>query len=122
MRLRRRIAADLADDELLAARHRQRLGHAAQHHFPMSIAVGAHAALEAAYGLACDQAIAVNADEARTEFLFQPGKRFLEEKFAVGRAYGDVLELGLEINDFVDRYEHDPRSLGHRQKPARRGG
>src|SRR5205809_2857894 len=90
------LAADFADDELLAPRHRQRLRHVAQKHFPMRIALGAHVSLEAANRIARHQAIAMDAHEARAEFLFELGERFLEQIFAVGGPDRDVLELRLE--------------------------
>src|SRR5256886_16572232 len=68
------LAADLADDELLAPRHGQRLGHVAQQHFPVRIALGAHVSLEAANRIARHQAIAVHAYEARAEILFELGE------------------------------------------------
>ena len=36
-----------------------------------------------------------------------------------GGADRDVLELGLEVDDLVDRHEHDARALGHRQEAPR---
>src|SRR6266498_2362399 len=114
------LAADLADDELLAPRHRQRFGHVAQEHFPMRIALGAHVSLEAANCIARHEAISMHAHETRAEFLLELGERFLEQIFAVGRPDRDVLELRLEIDDFLDRHEHDARTLGDRQETPRR--
>src|SRR6202521_387634 len=71
------LTADIADNELLAPRYRQGLGHVAQEHFPVRIALGAHVSLEAADRVARHQAISMHADEARAEFLFELGKRFL---------------------------------------------
>src|SRR5258706_4796564 len=114
------LAADLADDELLAPRHRQRLGHVAQEHFPVRIAVGANVSLEAADRVAGHEAISMHAHEARTEFLFELRKRFLEQILAIRRPDRDVLELRLEIDDFLDRHEYDARTLGDRQEATRR--
>src|ERR1700682_3213735 len=86
----------------------------------MGVAIGAHPPLEAAYGLARDQTVPVHAHEARAEFLFQAGERLLEEELPIGGTYRYVFELRLEVDDFVDWNEHHPRSLGHRQKAARR--
>src|SRR5437667_8860799 len=120
MASRRRVTADFPNDKLLSTRDGQRFRHIAQEHFPMGIAIGSHAPLEATDGATRDEAIAVDAHETRTRFLFQLGERFLEQELAVGRAYGNVLELRLEINDFLDRHQHDSRTLCHRQKAARR--
>ncbi len=79
------------------------------------------APLEAADEVARDEAIAVDAHEARAELLFEPRQRFLEQVLALRRADRDVLELGLQIDDFVDRDEHDARALGDRQEAPRRG-
>src|SRR6185369_7493240 len=117
----RRLAADFAHDELLPARHRQRLGDAAQQDFPVRVAVGADAALESPDRFARDQAIAMDANEALPEFLLEAGQRLLEQELAIRGPDGDVLELCLQIDDFLDRHQHDPRSFGHRQESARRG-
>ena len=87
----------------------------------MSVAIGAHPPLEAAYGVTRDQTIPVHAHEARAEFLFQAGERLLEEELPIGGAYRYIFELRFEVDDFVDGNEHHPRSLGHRQKAARGG-
>src|SRR5207253_4877556 len=102
------VAADLANDELLTARHRKSFGHAAQHHFPMGVAIGAHPPLEAAYCLARDQTIPVHAHEARAEFLFEAGERLLEEKLPIGGTYRYISEPPFEVDYFVDGDEHHP--------------
>ena len=111
---------DVAHDELLAARHRQRLGDAVQQHLPVRVAVVVDAPLEAADEIARDEAVAVDAHEAVAELVLEPGQRFLEQVLALRRADRDVLELGLEVDDLVDRHQHDARALGHRQEAARR--
>src|SRR2546427_6686712 len=119
MASRRRVTADFPNDKLLSTRDGQRFRHIAQQHFPMGIAIGSYAPLEATDGLARDEAIAVDAHKTRTKFLFQLSKRFLEQELAICRTYGDVLELRLEIDDFLDWHQHDARTLGHRQETAR---
>src|SRR5262249_44309068 len=109
---------NLPDDKLLTAGDGQRLRHASKQHLPVRIAVGADATLESAYGAARNEAVAMDPHESRPEFLLQPGERFLEQILPVGGAYGDVLELGLEIHHLVERNQHDPRALGHRQEAA----
>src|SRR5207249_7952232 len=94
------FSSDLADHVLLPPRDRQRLGDAVQHDFPMRIALVAHAALEAANRIARDEAVAMDADEARAEFLLELGKRLFQQELTLFRADRDVLELGLEIDDF----------------------
>src|SRR5678815_587584 len=64
----RRLAPDFAHDELLPARHRQRLRDAAQQDFPVRVAVGADAALESPDRFARDQAVAMDSNEALPEF------------------------------------------------------
>src|SRR5688572_4551152 len=76
---RRHFPADLPHDELLAPRHRQRLGHAVQQDFPMRVAVVVHAALEAPDEIAGHQAIAVDAHEAVPELALEPRQRLLEQ-------------------------------------------
>ena len=95
---------------------------AVQQHFPVRVAVVVDAPLEAADVVARDEAIAVDADEARTELVLEPRQRFLEQVLALRGADRDVLELGLQIDDVLDRHQHDARALGHRQEAARRRG
>ena len=64
----------------------------------------------------------MHAHEARSEFLFETGKRFFQKELAVAGANGDVLELGLEIDDFLDGDEDHARAFRDRQKAPRRGG
>src|SRR6185436_20347416 len=87
----RRLAADFAHDELLPARHRQRLGDAAQQDFPVRVAVSADAALESPDRFARDQAIAMDANEALPEFFLEAGQRLLEQELAIRGPDRDVL-------------------------------
>ena len=59
----------------------------------MRIAVVADAPLEATYVLARDDAIAMDADKARAEFVFEPRQRFFEQKLALAGADRDVFQL-----------------------------
>ena len=101
-----RVSADFANDELLPARHRQCLVDTPKQDFPVCVAVGADTPLEAANRLARDQAVAMNAHEARAEFLLQPGQRLFEQEFTISGSDRDVLQLRLEINDFLDGHQH----------------
>src|SRR6185503_6211626 len=86
------LAADLADDVLLASGHRQRFVDAVQQHFPMRIAIVVRTALEAADEVARDEAVAMHANESRTELLLETRQRFLEQVLALCSTNRDVLE------------------------------
>src|SRR5512142_1443321 len=118
----RLLAPDLAHDVLLAPRDGERLPDALQHDFPVRVALVADAALEPADRVACDEAVAVDADETRAELLLEARQRLLEQVLALRRADRDVLELGLEVDDLVERNQDDARALGHRQEAARGRG
>src|SRR3982751_6931343 len=86
----------------------------------MRIAVVAHTPLEAPHMLARDDAIAVDTNEARAEFVFETCQRFFEQEFALACTNRDVLELSLQVHDVFNRYQDDARTLRDRQKAARR--
>ena len=57
----------------------------AQQHLPVRVAVVADAALEAADRIARDEAVAMDAHEARAELVLELGQRLLEQVFALAR-------------------------------------
>src|SRR5512147_1481304 len=110
---------ELAHDALLAARNRKRLREPVQQDFPVRVAVVVDAPLEAADRVARDEAIAMHAHEPVAELLLEARQRLLEQELAVVRADRDVLELGLEVDDLVDRHQDHARALGDRQEAPR---
>src|SRR5262249_15437761 len=102
-----------------AAAERQRLRDVAQQHLPARLPVRSRPALEAAYVGAGDETVAVDAHEAVAVLLLQLGQGLLEQVFARRGAYGDVLELGLQVDDLVDRHEEHARALGDREEAPR---
>src|SRR5207244_3340961 len=104
---RRRLAAYFANDELLPAGHGQRFGYVTQQNFPVRVAVGRDAALEATNRLTGDEAITMDAHEPWTKFLLELGQRFLEKVFALAGSNGDVFEFRFQIDHIIDRDQHD---------------
>src|SRR2546425_10729745 len=88
----------------------------------MRIALRAHPPLETTYRFARHETVAMYAHKTRSELLFQPGQRLFQQKLAVAGADGDVFELRLEIDDFLDGDEHHARALGDRKEAPRGRG
>ena len=60
----------------------------------------------------------VQANEALGIFAFEMGQRLVEQVFAVDRARRDILEVGLEVENFSDRHEQQAAAFEARQVGA----
>src|SRR4029077_17821991 len=70
----------------LAPAHRQLFLEAVEHHDPVRLVVAVGAALEAADRGARHQAVAMDANEARSELALERDQRLLDQVLAVARA------------------------------------
>src|SRR5690606_21615020 len=120
------LADQVLDRRPLPPADRQPLVDVAQHHLPVRIAtVGLalrHHPLEARDRRTRDQRVAVNPHETIAELLLERSQRLLDQELALAGAHRDVLELGLQVDDLLERHQEHAAALVHRQVPAPRVG
>ena len=87
-----------------------------QHLCPHTIGIGV--TLEGFDEIGARQAIAVDAQEAATEFLVDASERILDQIFACRSDHGDVLLLGSEENDVIGRHQDQSATLADAEEAA----
>ena len=61
------------------------------------------------------EGVAVQAGEHACEFFFEAREGFFEQVFFLRRAHGHVFEFGLQVEDIVDRHQHNLAAFVNRQ-------